>query len=81
MQLRLRQIVDAPPGEKEALLKDLEEFAFRGIPEVHCDLSKNLMLNSVSIILQGNIFDYNYVTHFEEQSPRLIEVVILVVYS
>jgi hypothetical protein len=32
----LRQIVDAPPDEKENLLKDLEAFAFRGIPEL-CD--------------------------------------------
>ncbi|KAF4526334.1 hypothetical protein B566_EDAN012261 [Ephemera danica] len=34
VQFRLRQIVDAPPDEKETLLKDLEEFAFRGIPDV-----------------------------------------------
>lgn len=33
VQLRLRQIVDAPAEEKENLLKELEEFAFRGIPE------------------------------------------------
>lgn len=32
VQLRLKQIVDASPEEKEQLLKDLEEFAFRGIP-------------------------------------------------
>lgn len=36
VQFRLRQIVDAPPDEKENLLKDLEAFAFRGIPEL-CD--------------------------------------------
>ncbi|CAH0389190.1 unnamed protein product [Bemisia tabaci] len=35
VQFRLRQIVDAPSNEKETLLRDLEEFAFRGIPEVH----------------------------------------------
>jgi hypothetical protein len=34
VQFRLRQIVDAPLHEKETLLKDLEEFAFRGIPDV-----------------------------------------------
>ncbi|BES95249.1 RUN domain-containing protein [Nesidiocoris tenuis] len=34
VQFRLRQIVEAPPDEKETLLKNLEEFAFRGIPEM-----------------------------------------------
>lgn len=32
MQLRVQQIVEAPPTEKEDLLKDLQDFAFRGIP-------------------------------------------------
>ncbi|KAG7207801.1 hypothetical protein KM043_009408 [Ampulex compressa] len=39
VQFRLRQIVDAPTHEKEALLKELEEFAFRGIPDVPNNLS------------------------------------------
>ncbi|KAE8739031.1 hypothetical protein FOCC_FOCC015476 [Frankliniella occidentalis] len=34
VQFRLRQIVDAPVQDKDVLLKDLEQFAFRGIPEV-----------------------------------------------
>ncbi|XP_043466603.1 RUN domain-containing protein 1-like [Leptopilina heterotoma] len=34
VQFRLRQIVDAPAEKKESLLKELEEFAFRGIPDV-----------------------------------------------
>lgn len=34
VQFRLRQIVDAPAGQRDCLLKSLEEFAFRGIPEV-----------------------------------------------
>ncbi|RWS27692.1 RUN domain-containing protein 1-like protein [Leptotrombidium deliense] len=34
VQLRLKQIVDAEPEEKEQLLKSLEEFAFRGIPDL-----------------------------------------------
>lgn len=34
VQFRLRQIVDAPSEDKEELLKALEEFAFRGIPDV-----------------------------------------------
>ncbi|XP_075156419.1 RUN domain-containing protein 1 isoform X2 [Haematobia irritans] len=33
VQLRVRQIVEAPPHERDQLLKDLEEFAFQGIPE------------------------------------------------
>ncbi|XP_036318566.1 RUN domain-containing protein 1 [Rhagoletis pomonella] len=33
VQLRVRQIVEAPSHERDQLLKDLEEFAFRGIPE------------------------------------------------
>ena len=34
VQFRLRQVIDAPLNEKEELLKDLEEYAFKGIPEV-----------------------------------------------
>ncbi|XP_014283788.1 RUN domain-containing protein 1 [Halyomorpha halys] len=34
VQFRLRQIVEAPLEQKEALLKSLEEFAFRGIPQM-----------------------------------------------
>ncbi|XP_017878619.1 RUN domain-containing protein 1 [Ceratina calcarata] len=45
VQFRLRQIVDAPANEKETLLKELEEFAFRGIP----DVPHNLSIDSRSI--------------------------------
>jgi hypothetical protein len=48
----LRQIVDAPPNEKEDLLKDLEAFAFRGIPELRDGKIKGFMttcLNPVRI--------------------------------
>lgn len=34
VQLRLKQIVSASSDEKERLLKDLEEFAFSGIPDL-----------------------------------------------
>ncbi|KAK3887209.1 hypothetical protein Pcinc_008687 [Petrolisthes cinctipes] len=34
VQFRLKQIVDAGPGEKEELLQQLEEFANRGIPDL-----------------------------------------------
>nr|XP_012222670.1 PREDICTED: RUN domain-containing protein 1 [Linepithema humile] len=45
VQFRLRQIVDAPATEKETLLKELEEFAFRGIP----DVPNSLLLESRSV--------------------------------
>uniref|UniRef100_A0A336MX84 CSON009203 protein n=1 Tax=Culicoides sonorensis TaxID=179676 RepID=A0A336MX84_CULSO len=35
VQLRLRQIMEAPPNERDELLKGLEEFAFQGIPELN----------------------------------------------
>ncbi|XP_019636154.1 PREDICTED: RUN domain-containing protein 1-like isoform X2 [Branchiostoma belcheri] len=34
VQFRLKQIVTAPPDDKEGLLKELEEFAFQGCPDV-----------------------------------------------
>ncbi len=34
VQFRIRQIIDAPLEEKESLLKDLEEYTFKGIPEI-----------------------------------------------
>nr|XP_036676092.1 RUN domain-containing protein 1 [Drosophila suzukii] len=33
VQLRVRQIVEAPAEERDQLLRDLEDFAFQGIPE------------------------------------------------
>lgn len=40
VQFRLRQIINAPLEEKESLLKDLEEFTFKAIPEIQ-SLSSN----------------------------------------
>lgn len=34
VQFRLRQIVEAPKDERDTLLQNLEEFAFRGIPQI-----------------------------------------------
>lgn len=34
VQFRLRQVVDAPTEDKDELLKSVEEFAFRGTPDV-----------------------------------------------
>lgn len=48
VQFRLRQIVDAPLSEKESLLKDLEAFAFRGIPELHEGKMKGLISPSAN---------------------------------
>ncbi|XP_058796945.1 RUN domain-containing protein 1 [Phymastichus coffea] len=44
VQFRLKQICDAPTSKKEELLKELEEFAFRGIP----DIQGNLVFNKKS---------------------------------
>lgn len=44
VQFRLKQICDAPTNKKEELLKELEEFAFRGIP----DIQSNLIFNTRS---------------------------------
>ncbi|GAB6018509.1 hypothetical protein CHUAL_000207 [Chamberlinius hualienensis] len=57
VQFRLKQIVDASADEKENLLKDLEEFAFRGIPDtrVHklsTSECKNLSEHDHEIIIQ-----------------------------
>lgn len=46
VQLRLKQIVAASDDEKEALLKELEEFAFRGIPDLR-EPTIDFPLNSV----------------------------------
>ncbi len=34
VQFRLKQIVDAEPDSKERLLRELEQFAFRGVPDL-----------------------------------------------
>lgn len=34
VQFRLHQVVEAPLEDKETLLKSLQEFAFRGIPDI-----------------------------------------------
>ncbi|XP_059616851.1 RUN domain-containing protein 1 [Phlebotomus argentipes] len=49
VQFRLKQIVKAAPEERDMMLKNLEEFAFRGIPEVQEieSGSGNLIMSSV----------------------------------
>ncbi|XP_033753271.1 RUN domain-containing protein 1-like isoform X2 [Pecten maximus] len=53
VQFRLKQIVSADADDKEVLLKELEQFAFKGIPDVRGtavqdaqDLHENLMVKS-----------------------------------
>ncbi|XP_075527538.1 RUN domain-containing protein 1 [Dermacentor variabilis] len=46
VQFRLRQIVNASQEEKEELLKELEEFAFRGIPDLRsCQTGVGILLS------------------------------------
>ncbi|XP_052229540.1 RUN domain-containing protein 1-like isoform X3 [Dreissena polymorpha] len=44
VQFRLKQIVSADDDQKERLLKDLEEFAFRGIPDVRCCTGQDALI-------------------------------------
>jgi hypothetical protein len=51
VQFRLQQITEAPSEEKQLLLKELEEFASRGIPDV-----RGLLKDSVKKSLQVRTF-------------------------
>ncbi|XP_038053423.1 RUN domain-containing protein 1-like isoform X2 [Patiria miniata] len=44
VQFRLKQIVNAPIDDKENLLKDLEEFAFKGCPDVRGSRSQDAQM-------------------------------------
>lgn len=44
VQFRLRQVVAADPNEKESMLKELEEFAFRGCPNLS---NPSILINEV----------------------------------
>lgn len=35
VQFRLEQVLKADPDEKEALLRDLEQFAWKKLPDLH----------------------------------------------
>lgn len=49
VQLRIHQIIESPDEEKKNLLKNLEEFAFKGIPNVYTNCSLNhLLVTTVS---------------------------------
>lgn len=47
VQFRLKQIVNAPSNHKEDMLKALEEFAFKGVPDVHAG-SINKVIDIIS---------------------------------
>lgn len=66
VQFRLRQIVESPPDERDVLLKNLEEFAFRGIPEI-----KNSTDSKLNIESDGNIINL-----VEKQKTRQNELII-----
>jgi len=44
VQLRIHQIIESPEEDKKHLLKNLEEFAFKGIPNVYTNCSLNHLL-------------------------------------
>ncbi|XP_050427009.1 RUN domain-containing protein 1 [Adelges cooleyi] len=44
VQLRIHQVIEAPDEEKKDLLNNLEEFAFKGIPNVYTNCSLNHLL-------------------------------------
>ncbi|KAM7347306.1 RUN domain-containing protein 1 [Cochliomyia hominivorax] len=48
VQLRVRQIVEAPANERDQLLKDLEEFAFQGIPDPHTAKTSDTLRSGLS---------------------------------
>lgn len=49
VQFRLKQIVSAEPTDREVLLKELEDFAFKGIPDVRgCHVQDAQLLEEMS---------------------------------
>ncbi|XP_062535839.1 RUN domain-containing protein 1 [Armigeres subalbatus] len=69
VQLRLRQIVEAPPEERDNLLKNLEEFAFLGIPEMQQDPIKRNIPEIVADLDRSP----ESVEHLREKQHALID--------
>lgn len=70
VQFRLKQIVSAPPDDKETLLKELEEFAFRGIPDAR------VCLDTKKLGVQDEMSDTEHeqkITEQREKQRELIE--------
>lgn len=78
VQFRLKQIVQAPDQDKERLLKELEEFAFRGCPNINGNKFaknnfKNSELNSAheQIIEEQRLKQKNLIDQLKEQLQDL----------
>ncbi|XP_058116455.1 RUN domain-containing protein 1 [Anopheles ziemanni] len=69
VQLRLRQIVEAPPVERDGLLKNLEEFAFLGIPEIQ----QNPVKQNIPEIVANLDRSPESVENLREKQHELIE--------
>uniref|UniRef100_A0A182MJU6 RUN domain-containing protein n=1 Tax=Anopheles culicifacies TaxID=139723 RepID=A0A182MJU6_9DIPT len=69
VQLRLRQIVEAPPQERDTLLKNLEEFAFLGIPEIQ----QNPVKQNIPEIVANLDRSPESVENLREKQQELIE--------
>uniref|UniRef100_A0A182QV59 RUN domain-containing protein n=1 Tax=Anopheles farauti TaxID=69004 RepID=A0A182QV59_9DIPT len=69
VQLRLRQIVEAPPQERDSLLKNLEEFAFLGIPEIQ----QNPVKQNIPEIVANLDRSPETVENLREKQQELIE--------
>ncbi|XP_058060995.1 RUN domain-containing protein 1 [Anopheles bellator] len=69
VQLRLRQIVEAPQTERDGLLKNLEEFAFLGIPEIQ----QNPVKQNIPEIVANLDRSPESVENLREKQHELIE--------
>ena len=59
VQFRLQQVVGAPADKKEALLVDLQQFAFRGIPDI----------STPTVVNDSNGFDYGDELDKKQEKP------------
>uniref|UniRef100_A0A1I8QA64 RUN domain-containing protein n=1 Tax=Stomoxys calcitrans TaxID=35570 RepID=A0A1I8QA64_STOCA len=73
VQLRVRQIVEAPPHERDQLLKDLEEFAFQGIPEPNSSNLRDTTQSRSGSSLQNHTEGDSQGPHLNKQQFELID--------
>jgi hypothetical protein len=69
VQFRLKQIVSAPVESKEEMLKELEEFAFRGCPNLNVNLIESTAHEK--IIEQQRIKQKNLIEQLKTQLEDL----------
>lgn len=69
VQFRLKQIVAAPETDKERLLKELEEFAFRGCPNLNSsnETKSNMTNLHEHIIEEQRLKQKNLIDQLKEQ--------------